>query len=366
MKKNNPRPHKDSQRFLLFVFIISLMFSPLLFAQSDDIKLAPNHPTSYTVVKGDTLWDISGKFLQNPWQWPEIWQINPQIKNPHLIYPGDILDLIYIEGKPVIKRRNGPRPTFKLSPKKRIEELDRSIPTIALEKLSPFLSGNIVVGRNTLSNAPYVVGTSEGHLIAATGMEVYVNGIPKDIKTNRFGFYRNGDVYRDPQNTSHVIGYEAIFLGDGFLTKQGNPSTLSINTAKAEILNGHRVLPLDDKNFNRNFSPKAANIKRSARIISSLTSGIQSGVTNVGAFDVVIINLGTKNGIEIGDVFDVYRHGRTIVDPVQNKKRVKLPDEISGNILVFRTFKQVSYAIVMDATQLIKINDVIRSPHFRQ
>lgn len=367
---------------LLIILLIGLSLSTHLFAQAHeeqietpdqpqfnnqpDINLAPNHPTTYTVVKGDTLWDISGKFLQNPWQWPEIWQINPHIKNPHLIYPGDILDLIYVDGKPQIVRRNGPRPTFKLSPKKRIEALDQSIPTIALEKLSPFLSGNIVVERDTLKKSPYIVGTSAGHLIAATGMEVYVRGIPKNIDTNRFGIFRSGDVYRDPKNANRIIGYEAIFLGDGFLKYQGKPSTLSINSAKAEILNGHRVIPLDDDNFNRNFSPKAANTKEIAVIISSLTSGIQSGVTNIGAFDVVIINLGTKNGIAVGDVFDIYRDGRTIVDPVQQKQRIKLPDEIAGNLLVFRTFKQVSYAIVMDATQVIKLGDVIRSPYYRR
>jgi len=369
MKKNNSIAlvHSNfSHRLYLFAFIICLIYSTSALAKGDNIQLAPNHPDTYTVVKGDTLWDISGKFLQNPWQWPEIWQINPQIKNPHLIYPGDILDLIYVDGNPVIKRRNGPRPTYKLSPRKRIEVLDHSIPTIDLEKIGPFLSGNIVVGRDTLKNSPYIVGTSAGHLIAATGMEVYVKNIPRDNQNSRFGIFRAGDTYYNPKNSSEIIGYEAILLGDGFLEKLGDPSTLSINSAKAEILNGHRVIALDDKNFNRNFSPKGANTGRSGKIISSLTSGIQSGVNNIGAFDVVIINFGLKDGVDVGDVFDVYRYGKLIVDPVQSKKRVKLPDEIAGNLLVFRSFKQVSYAIVMDATQVIKIGDVVRSPHSRR
>jgi len=369
MKKNKGMTlhnNKFSKHLFLFVFIISLICCNSVLAENDDVKLAPNHPNTYTVVKGDTLWDISGKFLQNPWQWPEIWQVNPQIKNPHLIYPGDILDLVYVDGKPVIQRRGGPRtgprPTFKLSPQKRIRELDQSIPTIALEKLSPFLSGNIVVERNTLNNAPYVIGTAAGHLIAATGMEIYVKDIPSNLKTNRFGIYRNGEVYHDPQNKDKIIGYEAILVGDAFLKVKGNPSTLVINSAKTEILNGYRVIPLDDKNFNRNFSPKAANTAKSAVIISSLTSGIQAGVTNIGALDVVIINLGLKDGIEIGDVFNIYRRGRLIVDPVKQKHRIRLPDEIAGNLLVFRPFKQVSYAIVMDASQIIKSGDVIKSP----
>jgi len=219
MKTNAQTPKTLFTCILLFMFNIM----QISYAQGDRIKLAANHPDMYTVVKGDTLWDISAKFLQYPWQWPEIWEINQQIKNPHLIYPGDELVLTYVNGQPRLRRiGNGPRPTFKLSPTKRIEKLNLAIPTIKLEKIAPFLTGNRIVRKNVLQRAPYIVGTSEDHLVAATGYEVYVQNLPEEDKNYRFGIYHKGKSYNNPDKPGQTLGYEAIYLGEGDLTRVVN------------------------------------------------------------------------------------------------------------------------------------------------
>lgn len=350
---------------LILLFLLNMI--QMAYAKGDRIKLAANHPDTHIVVKGDTLWDISAKFLQHPWQWPEIWEINQQIKNPHLIYPGDKLVLSYINGQPRIRRiRNAQRPTFKLSPRKRIEELNLAIPTINLEKISPFLTGNRIVRKNDLRRAPYIVGTSEDHLVAATGYEVYVQNLPVDDKSYRFGIYHKGKSYSNPDNPREKLGYEAIYLGEGDLIRKGSPATIRITKAKAEIINGSRLLSLNDEEFNSNFLPKAAQTKKIGRILGSLTSGLQSGVSNVSATDVVLINYGPKDGVEVGDVFNIFRKGNIIVDPLNKKSKIKLPNEFAGNMLVFKMFKKISYALIMDANQVIKVGDLVVSPYLSE
>jgi LysM domain len=352
---------------IFLILCLTLNSMQIVYAKGDHIKLAANYPDLYTVVKGDTLWDISGKFLQHPWQWPEIWEINPQIKNPHLIYPGDELALTFVDGQPRIRRvSNGLRPTYKLSPSKRIKELNLAIPTIELEKIAPFLTGNRIVRKNELKKAPYIVGTSEDHLIAATGYEVYVKNLPLENKSYRFGIYYMGKSYTNPDNPKEILGYEAIYQGEGDLIRKGSPATLRITKAKAEILNGSRLLVLNDEQFNSNFMPKAAQTKKIGRILGSLTSGLQSGVNNVSATDVVLINFGYRDGIEVGDVLNVYRKGKVIADPVMKSTKIRLPNEFAGNMLIFKTFKKISYAIVMDANQVIKIGDLAVSPYMVQ
>ncbi len=352
---------------IITLSLLLLFCSQTLYAKGDKIKLSPNHPDIYTVVKGDTLWDISGMFLQNPWQWPEIWEINTQIKNPHLIYPGDELVLTYIDGQPRIRRNgNGPRPTYKLSPKKRIERLNLAIPTIALDKISPFLTGNRIVNKRLLKNSPYVVGTSENHLIAAAGYEVYVNNLAIEDDNYLFGFYYQGKRYTSPNNKNQTLGYEAIYLGKGELIRKGQPATLKVISSKAEIINGTRLLSLEKEEFNSNFMPKAARTNKIGQIVGSLASGIQGGVSNVAASDVVLVSFGKIDGIEVGDVLNIYRKGFTIKNPVVKNTKVKLPNEFAGNMLVFKVFKRISYAIIMDANQVMKIGDLAVSPYMVQ
>ena len=183
------------------------------------------HPDRYVVVKGDTLWDISERFLDNPWLWPEVWHVNPQIENPHLIYPGDIITLVYIDGKPQLRIQRG-KGTFKLSPQARVERLDKAIPTIPVDAIQQFLSQPLVADQSTLMDAAYVVSSADEHLIVGMGDRIYVRGIAEE-DGNRHHIFRPGGPYVDPE-TKEILGYEAMYLGDGTVDKFGDPSTLTL------------------------------------------------------------------------------------------------------------------------------------------
>lgn len=360
MKNNN-------KLFSLMVFVF--LFTAASFAWAGahsgkgNIKLKPGHPEQYTVQKGDTLWDISGKFLNRPWYWPEIWQINSQIENPHLIYPGDVLRLVYIDGKPFITRNKYGKRTVRLSPETRIEELNRAIPTIPLDIIDPHLTKNRILNVGEYPSSPYIVGINDSHMSAGADNSIYVMGIDKESTDTAYGIYRRGKAYRNPANKKEVLGYEAIYLGEGFLERKGSPATIYVEKSKAEILKGHRTIPIDrDKIVDANFLPKASTANRHGSIIGVLTSGMQPGVSMVGAMDVVIIDLGLDDGAEAGDVFNIYQKGETVKDPIRKNKMVKLPNEISGNLMIFRPFKRLSYALVMDAQTMLRVGDVVKSP----
>ncbi len=356
MKNNNSFLSK-----LLSTLLLTTIF--FVSAQAETIKLKPGHPQEYTVVKGDTLWDISGTFLAEPWYWPEIWHVNPQIENPHLIYPGDVLRLVYIDGKPYITRDRGGKRTVRLSPETRVEDLGRAIPTIPLDVITPFLTQNRVLNAGEYFKLPYIIGISGEHMSAGAGNSIYVQGIAKDTQDHNYGVYRQGKAYTSPANRKEILGYEAIFLGDGTLERKGSPATIYIEKSRAEILVKHRVIPINrDRIINANFIPKPSLLKRPGSIIGVLTSGMQPGVTMVGAMDVVIVDAGLKDGVETGDVFNIYRKGARVEDPFQKGKMINLPNEISGNLMIFRTFNRLSYALVMDAQSDLRVGDIIKSP----
>lgn len=356
MKNNN---------ILLSQVIAILLLSIVLFvsAQAQTIELKPGHPQEYTVQKGDTLWDISGKFLSKPWYWPEIWKINKHIENPHWIYPGDVLTLVYIDGKPYITRSKYGKRTVRLSPEIRTEALDRAIPTIPLDTIAPYLTKNRILNASEYPDLPYIADINDGRMSAGAGDSIYVMGIAEDTSDNTYGVYRRGQAYKNPTRRHEVLGYEAIYLGDGTLERRGTPATIYIEKSKAEILKRHRVIPIKrDKIIDTNFIPKASSVNRPASIIGVLTSGMQPGVNMVGAMDVVVIDAGLKDGAETGDVFNIYKKGDTVKDPVRTNTRVKLPNEINGNLMVFRTFNRLSYALVIKAQSDLRIGDVIKSP----
>lgn len=356
MKSNN-------KFFSLIVFVFLLTAASYVLAEAGNIKLKVGHPEQYTVQKGDTLWDISGKFLSRPWYWPEIWHINTQIENPHLIYPGDVLRLVYIDGRPYITRDRYGKRTVRLSPETRIEELDQAIPTIPLDIISPYLAKNRILNVGEYAASPYIVGIFDGHMSAGANNLIYVMGMNKNSDEDIYGIYRRGKAYKSISNPDEVLGYEAIYLGEGSIEREGSPATIFISKSKSEILKGHRVIPINnDKNIQANFLPKASAVNRPGAIIGVLTSGMQPGVNLVGAMDVVILDLGLEDGVEAGDVFNIYKRGPSVNDPVRTKKLVKLPDERAGNLMVFRPFKRLSYALIMDAQSILRVGDVVKSP----
>jgi hypothetical protein len=340
------------KRFSGIVF--AALFAASLYAA--DVVLNPEHPDRYVVVKGDTLWDISAMFLRDPWLWPEVWYVNPQIANPHLIYPGDILTLVYVDGKPQLRMSRG-YPTVDLDPRVRVESLENAIPTIPLDAIRPFLTRAIVVDKNELDTAPYVVASAGEHVITGVSDRVYARGID-DRDTAVYDIYRPGGPYIDP-DTDELLGYEALYIGTGPIEQFGDPATLFLAETTREVRVSDRLRPADRSTPVTHFQPHAPDDDLEGHIISVI-----DGVTQIGQFNVVAIDLGEREGIEVGHVFRVFQRGHKIKDTVSGKRNdvVKLPDEDAGLIMVFRTFEKVSFGLIMKATSAIHINDFVRTP----
>jgi hypothetical protein len=349
--------------FLRLILPFALVFSANL--PADTVKLAPDHPDEYVVAKGDTLWDISSRFLQDPWLWPELWQINPAIENPHLIYPGDIIHLEYIEGKPVLIIRRGEErsglPTVKLSPGARYSSLETAIPTIPIDAIKQFLLHPRIVSDEELEASPYIVATSEGHLISGTGDKVYARGLEQDTDVHSYNIVRRGQVYRDPANPKQILGYEAIDVAGADLTATGDPSTLLITRANREVLKGDRLLAPLDEELDQYFTPRAPQSDVDGQIISVL-----DGVSRIGRLQTVVINRGRVDGLEKGHVLAVYRTGEVVRDTVGaangGDRMVKLPNERAGTLMIVRLFDNISYALVMEATRDLRILDTVDNP----
>ena len=248
-----------------FVAAVLVTVTGYVAAQSE-VALNPAHPDSYVVQRGDTLWDISKMFLNDPWYWPEIWYVNPQVQNPHLIYPGDVLSLVYVDGQPRVQLSRGsgavtgPSGTERLSPSIRYEDMDQAITAVALEDIRPFLAGGMIMDKDEIEDLPHIVGLRE-RMIAGAGHEIYVSDIPDDQPLG--GAYlvlRIGDELRDP-DTNKMLGYEVIFLGRAELRAQGNPAedeadTLFLTDTDREAIRGDRV-KVADLELPLNFFPSA-------------------------------------------------------------------------------------------------------------
>lgn len=330
-------------------------------ALADSVTLRPGHPDRYVVVKGDTLWGISARFLRDPWLWPEVWSVNPQIRNPHLIYPGDVITLAYVNGKPQLRLRRtagtrGGMKTVVLKPSVHREPLPQAIPTIPLDAVRPFLTRSGVVSRGELADAPYVVDIAGEHLAGADGNRIYVRRL--DSTHHRFAVVREGDAFRNP-HTGKILGYAAIHLADADLVRSGHPATLRLSHVNQEVLIGDRLIPLPASRFPVNFFPHAPKHPVDGQIIS-----VFHGVSEIGQNQVVVLDVGKKQGIRAGDVLAVYRAGRRIRDTVEGGigGTVRLPAERSGIVMVFRPFQRVSYALVMSATRAIHLDDSVRNP----
>ena len=339
----------------LLGLLLAAAISTVVFA--DTVVLNPNHPDRYVVVKGDTLWDISARFLRDPWLWPEVWYVNPQIENPHLIYPGDIISLVYVDGQPQLRLQRGGRPTIKLSPRVRAERIDQAIPTIPIDAIKQFLTRPLVVEKDELANAPYIVESADEHLITGAGDRIYVRGIDgEDYRS--YNVVRPGDAYVDP-DTGEVLGYEALFLADAQVQRFGDPATLKVVRSEREAGIGDRLVPVLNEEIHTTFYPRAPEGSVDGRIIS-----VVDGVSQIGQYAVVTINRGKREGLEPGHVLRVWQAGETIIDQVSARKndKVTLPDEEAGLLLVFRSFDKVSFGLVMEATRPIHVLDKVTNP----
>jgi hypothetical protein len=324
--------------------------------------LNPRHPETYVVQRGDTLWDIASMFLRDPWYWPEIWQINPQVANPHLIFPGDILSLAYLDdGRPVIQLERGPQVAAggggfeRLSPRVRSEPLEEAIATIPFETIAAFLSRPRVIDRDAIDDLPYIVAHREG-LMGSSGRDVYVRGINEAVGTV-FNVVERGQELVDP-DTNDVLGYQGIYVGQGRIDRTGDPSTLRLLESVREAVVGNYLMEEEDVTP-INFFPRSPDSQIEGRIMSVL-----EGVSLIGQYQVVVINRGSEAGLEPGHVLRAYQAGRTIRDTQRGAfgQKVRLPDEPAGTMMVFRTSERLSYALVMEATTPLALLDAVRNP----
>lgn len=331
------------------------------FSWADDALLKTGHPDEYTVKKGDTLWDISGTFLNSPWLWPEIWHVNPQIENPHLIFPGDLIKLIYLDGQPrltverTLKMVPGAGGTTKLSPSIRVQHTEDAISAIPLDKIDVFLSRSRIVEPGELEAGPYVLAGQQQHVIVGAGDRAYARG-EFDPQLTNYSIYRKGDVFKDPI-TKELLGVYAKGIGTASVVSlEKDIATLDIVRTYEEIRAGDTLLPSEDRSVDSVFMPSAPDIDIEAQIIA-----VEGGVTQVGKYNVVIINRGEREGLQIGNVMAIFKAGEVVTDRVRGGK-VALPDERAGLLMVFRTFEKMSFALVLEADRSLAVNDKVRNP----
>jgi len=337
-------------------------------APVDSGIINPNAPKSYTVKRGDTLWGIASTFLRDPWLWPEVWYINPQVANPHLIYPGDTLALAYgRDGKPMIRLEQGG--AARLDPRLRSSPLDGAIPTIPYSAISAFLSRPSVLTNEQIREAPHVVAFRDEHVVAGTGHEVYIADL-KAQPNSRYSVVHVGDELRDPDDNK-VVGYQGIYTATALVSVPGSPAKALLIDTSRETMQGDKVLTAD-LDVPLNFMLRAPRNDVHGRIISVI-----DGTKDIGQYQIVVINRGKRHGIDAGHVLAVDTAGKVVSD-VYGKQpgyarylgkagtsfapKVKLPDERAGTLLIFKSFDRVSYGLVVGAANIIRVQDVVHNP----
>ncbi|AXY61473.1 LysM peptidoglycan-binding domain-containing protein [Acinetobacter sp. WCHAc010052] len=326
-------------------------------------------PQVYVVKKGDTLWDISKRFLKNPVRWPEIWASNKHVKNPHWIFPGDRLLMCTYNGKPIIGKDEGDgcegiirRYTggTKLQPQVRVESLNNAIPVIPLEYIKQWLERSTIIPQSAIEGTPYILGTSDQRVMAAKGQTVYARGNGL-VAGQRYSVYREGEPYMftDAKGKKYNAGLELTQVASGIAIRGENDiTTLELtNTYNGEVRRGDRVLPEYDPMLPTLFYPTHAEDITAGGQIVRVMGSIGTAAKN----SVVTIDRGTLQGIQVGHVLAVSQKGETVTDP-KTHERVQLPGQRIGNIMVFKAFDNLSYAYVLDSELPIKVGAGIQPP----
>ena len=355
------------------------------------VELRDDHPDTYVVQKGDTLWDIAARFLNEPWLWPEIWQANPQVENPHLIYPGDVLSLAYLGGRATLVKK---------SPEAR--RTDSAIDALPLSEIEPFLKNAHVLDEDDYKRLPYIVGLEESRLRSAEGQVAYIRrgdfapGQRWAVvrPTTRYAVHPHPTtdyprLKRDPWDAQHglrpnvsgiewayyaasdngfeSLGWEVVQMAQGVVTVDGDPATLLITPGGAEVKVGDLLLPYDPQPYDLTFYPHAMDgVPANMRILA-----ITDRYRFAGPRDVVALSAGAREGIENGHVFSIWHPGDVVRDEIANQPRmkadlprnkVKLPDEFVGHVMIFRTFDKISYGLIMDGIRPARLEDELKSP----
>lgn len=334
---------------------------------AEEIVYIPESPQTYIVQKGDTLWDISSVFLRDPWHWPEIWYKNPQVENPHLIYPGDVLAIIYVGGQKRIQisqrgeegaALGGGMKVVKLSPRVRTQSIESSIPSIPIDSIRHLLARPLIIDEEQLKNSAYVLSSLDSHLINSINDKLYVRKLDTSSGNGRYQIFRPNKPLFDPI-TNELLGYEAQYVGETKLLLSGDPATVRVTDSEREILRNDRVLPIDNTNFERDFFPRPPAKDISGEIVSLLDA-----ISQLGQYQTLAINLGVRDGVENGTLLNINRRGDVIRDlQVEDPTfRVKLPDEQIGTAMIIRAFEKMSYALVMTADRPVGTDDYVISP----
>lgn len=383
--------------------LLSVVGAALFVLPALAVELKPDHPESYTVKRGDTLWDISAKFLNTPWNWPEIWHANPQVQNPHLIYPGDVLSLIYIDGKPFLVASNS-------GPQIRRESADEAVRAIPLSAIRQFLDRPRLLTEAEWKAAPYIVGMEENRLLGVNNQLAYVRQMNAPIGT-KFAIARPTVVYRDVpkdypwqknnrerrvdpwknessktisggmqwlwhdwlyEKNSTILGYELLEVGTAELVSSGDPATAYVNYVDQEIRRGDMLLPIINKPFDYEFIPHPPKaVPENMRVLAFTDAAYAAGTSQV-----VVLSRGAEDGVENGQSYSIYSPGETIRDEIRygrddndlrtvfrpGKSKVTLPDEFVGHVMIFRTFDNVSYGLLMDGIKPVHLGDALRMP----
>lgn len=336
-------------------------------ATGSNIPLSADAPDEYIVKTGDTLWDISKIYLRDPWYWPEIWYVNPQVENPHLIYPGDVLKLVYIDGQPRLTiAERGEGGTKRLSPEIRREPLTDAITAIPYDIVASFMGRPTLLDKDQVNNAPYVVAMRDGHIIGATGNELYARGIEDAALDSRYSVIHVEEEIRDPENND-LLGYTGIYVGSGPIAIEGDPAKLVLTDSAREALQGDKLFP-ESIDVNMDFVPHAPDSEIDATVIA-----VQSH-TVIGQYNVVALNRGSSSGLEPGHILAVSQRGGIVRDryskgglgarsaSLGGGKKVQLPNERVGMVMVFKAFDRMSYALVMETTREIRHGDIAANP----
>ncbi len=333
----------------------------------ETVVYEPEHPQTYIVQKGDTLWDISSHFLRDPWYWPEIWYKNPQVENPHLIFPGDELAIIYVGGQKRIQlsRRGETGKTLasgmkvvKLSPRIRAQSIDASIPSIPIESIRQLLEKPLIIDEDKLAESAYVLDSRDNHLANAINDTLYVRKLDTKKGNGRYQIFRPNKPLVDLA-TGEVLGYEALYVAEAKLERGGDPASVRVTSSAREILRDDRILPIDNSNIERDFFPRAPKHDVQGRVISLL-----DGISQLGQYQTVVINLGLRDDIKTGNVLQVDHDGKVVIDRNEEKAnfKVKLPDERSGIIMIVRSYDKMSVGLIMEANTPIKMGNKVRTP----
>src|SRR6202453_4810755 len=339
-------------------------------AAHEGLALNPNAPDSYVVKRGDTLWGIAKVFLKDPWYWPEIWQGNPQVQNPHLIYPGDTLHLVYVDGRPRIVLQPGPGlergNAARVEPRVRSQPLEAAITTIPYETIAAFMSKPSVLDKEQINSAPHVLGTRDNHVIMAEENTVYAVGFKQAAQLGTsYNFVRVGEPLRDPED-NRVLGYNGVYTGTGHVTRIGDPATLIMTESARETYPGDKLFP-GGVDVPLDFVPSTPRNPIKGSIMA-----VSDGVTVIGQYEVVVINRGVRDGLVPGNVLAVYSVQPDVYDNSKKgfvhptatlfAKKVAVPDERTGTFMVFKTFERMSFGLIMEATDVIHVDDHVETP----